>query len=64
MVARVGSASRRRVDARRQLLPGERVGELVGRAGSAKTVPKTATPNEAPMERKKVAPEVATPRSS
>ena len=29
-----------------------------------KTVPKMATPNEAPMERKKVAPEVATPRSS
>ncbi|CAM5732253.1 hypothetical protein SMICM304S_11283 [Streptomyces microflavus] len=28
-----------------------------------KTVPKMATPNEAPMERKNVAPEVATPRS-
>lgn len=30
----------------------------------AKTVPKIATPNEAPMDRKNVAPEVATPRSS
>lgn len=29
-----------------------------------KTVPKMATPKEAPMERKKVAPEVATPRSA
>ncbi|GAA3065805.1 hypothetical protein GCM10020000_57130 [Streptomyces olivoverticillatus] len=29
-----------------------------------KIVPKTETPKEAPMERKKVAPEVATPRFS
>lgn len=30
----------------------------------AKTVPKMATPKDAPMDRKKVAPDVATPRSS
>ncbi len=30
----------------------------------AKIVPKMETPKEAPMERKKVAPAVATPRSS
>ena len=35
-------------------VPGQHAGEQV---------PNTATPNEAPMERKKVAPEVATPRS-